>query len=202
MALANMHALQNLIPLVVFWPLRLCVAPEMLRTWRIIVLKITHAPFVAIIWTFETLMRYSLSRHAGRSANPKAPKGRRAPSSYGIGKRKDKDSKSLGSQQTAGACLPKGPGLPISAGAGSKDVGATHVDSVLKNLAKTLDDMEQNIKRLADAGQNLSESSKNDLVAQIRERKQQWEKLRTMAEMEEANLDDVLTRVTTMAAQE
>lgn len=39
-------------------PLRLFIAPEKLRRLRIILLKITHLPFVAAIWAFEGSVDY------------------------------------------------------------------------------------------------------------------------------------------------
>lgn len=199
---ANMHALENLIPLVVFRPLRLFITSENLRTGRIIVLKITHAPFVAIISTYEALVRYLLSRQAGWPSLSRAQKGRRAPSSYARRRQKNDGSRSLGSWGRSEAPLPNTHGPPISSGGGPRFACATHVDSVLKSLVKTLDDMEQSISQLADSGQNLYQSSKNDLVAQIRWRKQQWQKLRTMAENEEEVLQRMLAEVDMLAAHE
>ncbi|TVY48864.1 Calcium channel [Lachnellula occidentalis] len=43
----------NLIPLILIRPFRLCLPASHLRRTRIILLKITHAPFVACIWLFE-----------------------------------------------------------------------------------------------------------------------------------------------------
>lgn len=44
--------LQNLIPLL-FRPLRIFVSAQALRTTRVIVLKVTHFPYVAAIWLYE-----------------------------------------------------------------------------------------------------------------------------------------------------
>ncbi|RMD41350.1 hypothetical protein DV735_g3782, partial [Chaetothyriales sp. CBS 134920] len=60
----------NLIPLCLLRPLRLLLPSEQIRRIRIIVLKTTHAPFVAVIWLFEQLQSL-ISRHylsAGRPA--------------------------------------------------------------------------------------------------------------------------------------
>jgi len=48
---------QNLIPLFLR-PLRLFVPAEQLRRTRIVLLKITHAPLVVAIWSFENVMDY------------------------------------------------------------------------------------------------------------------------------------------------
>ncbi|KAI4239217.1 MAG: hypothetical protein LQ349_000527 [Xanthoria aureola] len=48
----------NLIPLIVFRPLRLCVPAEQLRNARIVVLKATHMPYVVAIWLYESATRY------------------------------------------------------------------------------------------------------------------------------------------------
>lgn len=53
---------QNLIPLLFIRPLRLFVPAENLRRVRIVVLKVTHLPFVAIIWAYEGSRRY-VSHH-------------------------------------------------------------------------------------------------------------------------------------------
>ena len=50
---ADLRALQNLIPLIFFRPVRLCVPGERLRAVRIMLLKATHLPFVAAIWAYE-----------------------------------------------------------------------------------------------------------------------------------------------------
>lgn len=47
----------NLIPLLFLRPLRLVLPSEDARRIRIVVLKATHAPFVAVIWTYERLMQ-------------------------------------------------------------------------------------------------------------------------------------------------
>ncbi|RMZ76741.1 hypothetical protein DV737_g4706, partial [Chaetothyriales sp. CBS 132003] len=53
----------NLIPLFLLRPLRLLLPSEQVRRIRIIVLKTTHAPFVAFIWVFEQLQSL-ISRRA------------------------------------------------------------------------------------------------------------------------------------------
>jgi hypothetical protein len=53
----------NLIPLLLLRPLRAILPSEDVRRVRIIVLKATHAPFVALIWAYERVRRL-ISRHA------------------------------------------------------------------------------------------------------------------------------------------
>lgn len=43
----------NLFPLIVLRPLRLFLPSEQVRRIRIVVLKATHIPFVALIWAYE-----------------------------------------------------------------------------------------------------------------------------------------------------
>ena len=52
---------QNLLPLLLFRPLRLCIPSEQMRSARIVLLKITHAPYIAAIWLYEEL--HTLSSH-------------------------------------------------------------------------------------------------------------------------------------------
>ena len=52
---------QKLLPLLLFRPLRLCVPSEQMRSARIVLLKITHAPYIAAIWLYEEL--HTLSSH-------------------------------------------------------------------------------------------------------------------------------------------
>ena len=54
----------NLVPLFLLRPLRLFFPSEDVRRIRIVVLKATHAPFVALIWAFEQ------SRRLMRRASP------------------------------------------------------------------------------------------------------------------------------------
>ncbi|KAE8375032.1 hypothetical protein BDV26DRAFT_268668 [Aspergillus bertholletiae] len=51
----------NLIPLLCIRPLRLCLPAEHIRRVRIVLLRATHIPFVALIWAYESSRRY-LSR--------------------------------------------------------------------------------------------------------------------------------------------
>lgn len=46
---------QNLIPLILLRPLRLCLPSETIRSARIVLLKITHSPYIAGIWIYEEL---------------------------------------------------------------------------------------------------------------------------------------------------
>lgn len=55
----------NLIPLF-FRPLRLILPAEKLRSTRIVLLKITHAPFVAAIWVYEHGYSYFMNRSVGQ----------------------------------------------------------------------------------------------------------------------------------------
>ncbi|KAL8949358.1 MAG: hypothetical protein Q9222_004523 [Ikaeria aurantiellina] len=48
----------NLIPLILFRPLRLCVPSDQLRKARIVLLRATHIPYVAAIWIYEGASRY------------------------------------------------------------------------------------------------------------------------------------------------
>lgn len=44
---------QNLVALILMRPLRLCISSDGLRRERVLLLKITHMPIVAIIWVWE-----------------------------------------------------------------------------------------------------------------------------------------------------
>ncbi|KAL8931022.1 MAG: hypothetical protein Q9208_000124 [Pyrenodesmia sp. 3 TL-2023] len=48
----------NLIPLILFRPLRLCISSEQLRNARIMVLRATHIPYVAAIWLYEKVIHH------------------------------------------------------------------------------------------------------------------------------------------------
>ncbi|KAL8732507.1 MAG: hypothetical protein Q9166_002721 [cf. Caloplaca sp. 2 TL-2023] len=48
----------NLIPLILFRPLRLCVPADQLRNARIMLLRATHVPYVVVIWIYEGANRY------------------------------------------------------------------------------------------------------------------------------------------------
>ncbi|KAL8915970.1 MAG: hypothetical protein Q9172_006538 [Xanthocarpia lactea] len=48
----------NLIPLILFRPLRLCVPADQLRNARIILLRVTHILYVVAIWLYESGNRY------------------------------------------------------------------------------------------------------------------------------------------------
>lgn len=60
-------AVQNLIPLF-FRPLRLILPSERLRHARIVLLKLTHFPFVAAIWAYEHGSSYFAGRLKGRDS--------------------------------------------------------------------------------------------------------------------------------------
>ncbi|KAF2083737.1 hypothetical protein K490DRAFT_69529 [Saccharata proteae CBS 121410] len=58
----------NLIPLLFLRPLRLFFSADQLRSSRVVLLKITHAPHVALIWAYERGYERVWRRHpAGRS---------------------------------------------------------------------------------------------------------------------------------------
>jgi hypothetical protein len=61
----------NLIPLLFLRPLRLFLSSEDNRRIRIIVLKATHFPFVALIWAFEGSQR--LLSHPKRASSTRIP---------------------------------------------------------------------------------------------------------------------------------
>jgi hypothetical protein len=61
---------QNLIPLIFIRPLRLCLPQKTLRSVRIVLLKVTHLPFVALIWAYEESRRL-LSRKDLHSHHPR-----------------------------------------------------------------------------------------------------------------------------------
>jgi hypothetical protein len=75
---------QNLISLC-FRPLRLCFPAESVRSARILVLKATHLPFVAIIWAYESSQQYvrnarrapALLSSGGGAPTPAAAGGRK-----------------------------------------------------------------------------------------------------------------------------
>ncbi|KZF19398.1 hypothetical protein L228DRAFT_263732 [Xylona heveae TC161] len=73
----------NLIPLVLFRPLRLIMPAEKVRSARIVVLKITHAPFVLAIWAYESAHRSLSGRMRSSSiklGGARGPSGGPAPS--------------------------------------------------------------------------------------------------------------------------
>ena len=53
---------QNLVPLILFRPMRLFVPADRLRNARIMLLKATHIPYVVAIWLYESGCRYWISR--------------------------------------------------------------------------------------------------------------------------------------------
>ncbi|KAL8781873.1 MAG: hypothetical protein Q9213_005814 [Squamulea squamosa] len=67
---------QNLIPLILFRPLRVCVPTDQLRSARIILLRATHIPYVVAIWLYERGSRHWNSkqeewqRRAGANKRP------------------------------------------------------------------------------------------------------------------------------------
>ncbi|GIK05714.1 hypothetical protein Aspvir_009827 [Aspergillus viridinutans] len=56
-------AYDNLIPLLCIRPLRLFLSAGHIRRVRIVLLRATHLPFVALIWAFESSRRYVSQRH-------------------------------------------------------------------------------------------------------------------------------------------
>lgn len=82
---------QNLISLC-FRPLRLCFPAESVRSARILVLKATHLPFVAIIWAYENSQQYvrnarrapALLSSGGGAPTPAAAGGRKRYSALNI----------------------------------------------------------------------------------------------------------------------
>ncbi|KAE8393358.1 hypothetical protein BDV23DRAFT_170289 [Aspergillus alliaceus] len=56
--LISTSCLLNLIPLLCIRPLRLFLPAEHIRRVRIVLLKATHLPFVALIWAYESSRRY------------------------------------------------------------------------------------------------------------------------------------------------
>ncbi|KAK1139211.1 hypothetical protein N8T08_001206 [Aspergillus melleus] len=54
----------NLIPLLCIRPLRLFLSAERIRRVRIILLRATHLPFVALIWAYESSRRYVARRNS------------------------------------------------------------------------------------------------------------------------------------------
>lgn len=66
--------LQNLVPLVL-WPLRLVLPAEQLRTARIVLLKATHFPFVALILGWESWRLYWLDRPGAKSSFGRTSRG-------------------------------------------------------------------------------------------------------------------------------
>lgn len=49
-------------------PLRLCIPTEQLRRTRIVLLKITHSPFVAAIWVYEGIQERLYNQHRPRGS--------------------------------------------------------------------------------------------------------------------------------------
>ena len=58
--------LQNLLPLILLRPLRLCIPAEQLRTARIMLLKVTHSPWVTAIWLYESAKLYFVDTQVDR----------------------------------------------------------------------------------------------------------------------------------------
>ncbi|TLD37817.1 hypothetical protein E2P81_ATG03492 [Venturia nashicola] len=63
----NRISVHNLLPLLLR-PLRLCIPPEQLRRTRILLLKITHSPFVAAIWVYEGIQERLYNQHRPRGS--------------------------------------------------------------------------------------------------------------------------------------
>lgn len=67
----------NLIPLILIRPLRLFVSAERLRNMRILLLKATHIPIVAVIWIYETIIGHFYGeRRTFSSVGPSTGTGR------------------------------------------------------------------------------------------------------------------------------
>ena len=67
--------LQNLIPLLMFRPLRLCMPGDQLRSARILGQRITHLPYIAAIWAYESLHRLWNKYDAKESSWHSSPHG-------------------------------------------------------------------------------------------------------------------------------
>lgn len=72
--------LQNLVPLLLR-PLRLLLPADSLRATRIMLLKATHAPLVAMILGWETWRLYSKDRHKPKSSLTPSNRVSKAPAS-------------------------------------------------------------------------------------------------------------------------
>ena len=69
---------KNLIPLLLFRPLRICVPSGKMRSARIVLLKITHFPYIGAIWLYEELIaktdRWQSTSHTQKRINPTRPR--------------------------------------------------------------------------------------------------------------------------------
>lgn len=130
---------QNLIPLLLLRPLRLCVPSEKIRSARIVLLKITHAPYIAAIWIYEEL--YALT---GRWQYSKSPQHRIRSAKRGIHTYMPAPRPNLRSRSEVS--IPKTPSSAKRPGA----LGLTDHDlaSTLKAMNERLATMEQKIDQL------------------------------------------------------
>ena len=135
---SRQHWSQNLLPLLLFRPLRLCVPSEQMRSARIVLLKITHAPCIAAIWIYEEL--YALSHHWQYS---KSPQQRMQSSKRGIHTRMPRPDFRSRSEMS----MPKTPTSakrPTALGLADHDLA-----SILKAMNERLATMEQKIDQLS-----------------------------------------------------
>ena len=70
MAFYNLaNARQNLIPLLCIRPMRILLSAESVRQARIVLLRATHLPFVALIWAYEASSGYA-TKHKQAHGGP------------------------------------------------------------------------------------------------------------------------------------
>ncbi|KAL9128287.1 MAG: hypothetical protein Q9217_003018 [Psora testacea] len=160
---ANIKALKNLIPLLFFRPLRLCMSPEHMRSARIVLLKITHAPCIASIWLYEELARHLHGRSVGWGYISPAQKG--TPTNHVKGK--SDRSRFLVGQEGTKTSMPRTPTMPIHAAARASSAGVTQVDAALRGLQDALDAMGQKVDQLGKQIET-STASREELCARLR----------------------------------
>ena len=190
-----MSAAKNLIPLLLFRPLRLWIPSEQIRSARIVLLKITHAPCIASIWIYETLVGHVGERRVNW------PYTQQGILSFNHVKRRPKAIQILSVRDRSETSLPRTPRTPVSASGRISNGGATRVDATLSDLGETLDGMERNTDQLAKQLESSTGLLKQELNTQIKSSKQHFEKLRVMAEANEAKMDQLLAKVEMMAGQ-
>ncbi|KAL9102054.1 MAG: hypothetical protein Q9163_002762 [Psora crenata] len=180
---------KNLIPLLFFRPLRLCIPSEQMRSARIALLKVTHAPYIASIWLYEGLARHMHGKIVGWRYIPRGHKGTRIGSLKG----RPDPSQAPGGRKGMKMPIPRTPTTPMNAAGRPSSFCSMHIDTVLGGLQDTLDAMAQKVEQL---GKRIDKStvSREDLVATLTTTEERFEKLRNILEANEKKIDQLLAK--------
>ena len=194
---ANTQAPKNLIPLLLFRPLRLCVPSEQMRSARIVLLKITHAPCIASIWLYEKVAEQLRGRSMGWPYLSPAQKGK--PTTHIKGR--PRRSQLLGGRKGTKTFVPKTPTTPINIAGRSSSAGATRVNTPLSSLHDALDAMEQKFEHLTKQLET-SARSREDLSTQVEKNGEKLEELRSVARTNETKMNQLLAKVEKLTGEE